>query len=136
MLDVESSTSTSNNATVAHVASRNTWHNRLGHLYFNKLDRLKHLFQCRNDGVDSYCLICTLAKQKRLTFISHNHLSQCAFNLIHCDTWGPYHVLTHAGYGYFLTLVDDYTRFTWVFLMRHKSEARNIISKFFNVVKT
>ena len=43
---------------------------------------------------------------------------------------------THASYKYFLTIVDDCTRFTWVFLMRHKSEAMNIVPRFFSMVET
>ena len=43
---------------------------------------------------------------------------------------------TQAGYKYFLTIVDDCTRFTWVFLMRHKSKAKNIIPRFFSMVET
>ena len=47
-----------------------------------------------------------------LSFTSNNHLSQNAFNLIHYDTWDLYHVSTQSGHRYFLTLVDDCTRFT------------------------
>ena len=74
--------------------------------------------------VDSVCTVCPLAKQKRLPFISNNNLSSSPFDLLHVDIWGPYHVPTVEGFKYFLTLVDDCSRTTWVYLMKLKSEAR------------
>ena len=31
-------------------------------------------------------------------------------------------VTTHRGARYFVTFIDDYSRFTWLFLMKNKSE--------------
>ena len=58
------------------------------------------------------CHICPLEKQRRLSFDSHNHMSQFPFNLAHCDIWGPYSVSSHARHRYFITLVDDCSWFT------------------------
>lgn len=33
-------------------------------------------------------------------------------------------------------MVDDCSRFTWVYLLRNKSDAANVIPKFFNMVAT
>ncbi|CAM8975398.1 unnamed protein product [Rhodiola kirilowii] len=49
---------------------------------------------------------------------------------------GPFHVPTISGYQYFLTVVDDYFRAVWVFLMKQKSEATDIIIDFFQMVTT
>ncbi|EOY08441.1 Uncharacterized protein TCM_022873 [Theobroma cacao] len=43
-----------------------------------------------------------------------------SFELVHVDLWGPYIVPTIKGQRYFLTLVDDCSRFTWIFLLRNK----------------
>jgi hypothetical protein len=37
---------------------------------------------------------------------------------------------------FFLTLVDDYTRFTWVHLMKHKSQRRSLVQSFLTFVQT
>ena len=58
------------------------------------------------------------------------------FSLIHCDTWGPYRVSTCNGHKYFLTIVDDHTRTTWVYLMKSKSDASKIIPAFYHLVHT
>ena len=64
------------------------------------------------------CYVCPLAKQRRLSFDSNNHMAQSPFDLVHCDVRGPYHVSSQSGHRFFLTLVDDCTRFTCLFLLK------------------
>jgi hypothetical protein len=40
------------------------------------------------------------------------------------------------GSSYFLTIVDDHTSFTWIHFLQHKSQTRNHIQTFFNMVET
>ena len=43
------------------------------------------------------------------------------------DVWGPFSVLIFDGHRFFLTVVDDASRATWVFLLKAKSDVRAII---------
>ena len=95
---------------------------------------LKDQLQCNHFSRATPCYICPLAKQKRLSFPSHNNMSDSPFDLIYYDIWGPYHLNSHSGHKYFLTLVDDCTRFTWIFLLKQKSNVSVAIPKFFNFV--
>ena len=52
------------------------------------------------------------------------------------DVWGPFSVLTSNGHKYFLTIVDDASRTTWVFLLKAKSEVRPLIIFFYNMILT
>ena len=52
------------------------------------------------------------------------------------DIWGPYPVESIEGYKYFLTVVDDHSRYTWVFMLTSKSDAPSIIQNFFTFVYT
>lgn len=63
-------------------------------------------------------------------------MSDSPFDLVHCDIWGPYHVPSHDNKRYFLTLVDDHTRFTWIYMLQYKSEAKTYIQQFFALVET
>ena len=63
-------------------------------------------------------------------------LTKKSFDLIHCDIWGHYKYSSLSGAHYFLTIIDDYTHFTWIFLMKHKDEAQPLIKRFFNYVST
>jgi hypothetical protein len=82
------------------------------------------------------CDICALSKQCCLPFSASSISSIRPFELIHCDIWGPYKIHSLSGAKYFLTIVDDYSRFTWVFFMHHKHETQNLLINFFSFVKT
>ena len=86
------------------------WHFRLGHPSFHKLSVLKDVLPYISTKCIDVCTICPLAKQKRLSFPSHNNMCAKPFSLIHVDVWGPYSACTHDGFKYFLTIVDDATR--------------------------
>lgn len=45
-----------------------------------------------------------------------------SYHKSHCDLWGPAPVQSSGGYTYFLTCVDAYSRFIWVFPLRLKSD--------------
>nr|GMC66596.1 Retrovirus-related Pol polyprotein from transposon TNT 1-94 [Ipomoea batatas] len=79
---------------------------------------------------------CHLAKQKRLPFaVSASYTTSC-FELVHFDIWGAYSVPTFCGHRYFLTVVDDYSRATWVYLMKGKNEARKLVQNFCSLIHT
>lgn len=81
-----------NSVSIASVnnVSAHVWHNKRGHLSFKRLDNLKHHLQCDVSRLNKVvpCYICPLAKQRRLSFDSHNHMSQIPFDLVLCDVWG------------------------------------------------
>ena len=87
-------------------------------------------------NLDSICSICPITKQHRLPFSNSNFVSLSPFDLIHCDIWGPLATKSINGYAFFLSIVDDYSRFTWVHLMQHKSQTSFIIKSFFQLVQT
>ena len=120
------------------TVSASLWHTRLGHLSPKILailqPRLSFSFpKCNQTDT---CYICPLAKQKRLPFVCNNHMSPNPFDLLHCDIWGPFHIPSYSGHRFFLTLVDDCTRFTWVFLMKNKSDASFLVPRFFQMIHT
>jgi len=86
--------------------------------------------------INDACDICALSKQCQLPFSASSISSIRSFELIHCDIWGPYKISFIFGAKYFLTIVDDYSRFTWVFFMHHKHETQNLLTFFFSFVKT
>jgi len=51
------------------------------------------------------------------------------------DVWGPYKVATHNGMRYFLTLVDDKSRWTWTFLLCLKSDVIVVLKQFLTMIK-
>ena len=50
--------------------------------------------------------------------------------LLYADLAGPFVASAHGGYHYALVLVDDFTRYKWVYFLRNKSEAPQYINNF------
>ena len=51
-------------------------------------------------------------------------------NLIHSDLSGPFPVPSYGKSSYYITLIDDATRYSWVKFMQQKSETLKIIKDF------
>lgn len=98
---------------------------------------LRRIHQFENFGThDRFCDSCTRAKQHRLPFpISFSKTENC-FELIHIDIWGRYHTASFEGAQYFLSIVDDYSRGVWVYLMQNKTEVSKFLIMFCNMVET
>ena len=118
------------------VNKNNIWHVRLGHLSNQRLVVMKQQHPCIQYNMNDCCDVCHKAKQKRLPFPeSFSHASN-AFDLIHTDILGPCSTASLNGERYFFTIVDDNTRFTWIFLMKSKAKTRTHIINFVHYVKT
>jgi len=108
------------------------WHKRLGHPSLACLQLASSLLPINKNLIliHNNCSICPKAKQTRLPFPLSTIKSHSPFNILHCDIWGPHKTLTHFGKCFFLIIVDDYTRCTWLFLMNHKSETQHLLESF------
>ena len=74
------------------------------------------------------------AKPSCLSFPESTSRSLHCFELIHIDIWAPFSIPSKNGSRYFLTIIDDYSRCTWIYLMKHKSETFNMLINFFNQI--
>ncbi|KAI9197977.1 hypothetical protein LWI28_007873 [Acer negundo] len=133
---INSSTLTNRPTCNLTISSTDLWHNRLGHASFSRLHYIAKNYLNFLAESNNACHICPLAKQSRLPFHPSVISSIKPFEIIHCDIWGRYRHPSLSGAYYFLTIVDDYTRFTWIFLMRHKDETQSILKRFFSYVFT
>ena len=71
-----------------------------------------------------------------MPFQNNESMSTGIFDLIHYDIWGPSPINSIGGSRYFVVFGDDYSRYSWVFLMRSCDELLNIYRNFANMVKT
>jgi transposase InsO family protein len=69
-----------------------------------------------------FCEHCTLGKQHRLHFNSGQHRTASILEYIHSDLWGPSSTTTQGGNKYFLSLIDDFSRKVWIYLLKQKSD--------------
>lgn len=54
---------------------------------------------------------------------------------MHIDVWGPCKVATHDRKYYFVTLVYDYSRYTWICLLQLKCEVIAVLKDFFSLLR-
>jgi hypothetical protein len=90
--------------------------------------------QVKHDSVD--CVSCQLAKQPALSFNNSDSFSRASFDLIHSDIWGPSLTATVGGSKYFIIFVDDFSRYTWIYLMHNRSELAQIYRTFAQMIST
>jgi transposase InsO family protein len=58
-----------------------------------------------------------------------------SFQVINYDICGPINVRARHDDVYFITFIDDFTRYGYVFFISHKSEALSCFIKFINLVE-
>ena len=91
---------------------------------------------CSSTDLSFDCTSCKLGKSKVLPFPHHaSSVSQC-FELIHSDVWGIAPIVFHVHYKYFVTFIDDFSRFTWVYFLRAKGEVFSVFQRFLALLKT
>ena len=55
--------------------------------------------------------------------------------LIHTDVCGPFSISARGGFRYFITFTDDFSKYGYVYLMTHKSDALERFKEFKNEVE-
>ncbi|GKD45797.1 ribonuclease H-like domain-containing protein, partial [Tanacetum coccineum] len=114
--------------------SKNLWHQRLGHPTDQVLDALKTKLLFDNNPTTSSCEVCHKAKQTTEPFPLSDYKSLNVGELVYLDLWGPYKASSKEGYKYFLTIVDDFSRVIWTFLMKSKTDVYENIVNFVNII--
>ncbi|GJZ61332.1 retrovirus-related pol polyprotein from transposon TNT 1-94 [Tanacetum coccineum] len=117
------------------------WHRRLSHLNFDTInqltshdlvDGLSKFKYCKNH----LCSACEQGKSRKASLSPKLVPStESKLELLHMDLCGPMRVASINGKKYILVIVDDYSRFTWVYFLRTKDEASDMIIDFVNQVQ-
>ena len=55
-------------------------------------------------------------------FAAKGNRSKEVLELVHSDLCGPMNIQARGGFEYFITFIDDYSRYGYIYLMRRKSE--------------
>ncbi|KAJ0836902.1 putative RNA-directed DNA polymerase [Helianthus annuus] len=110
-----------------------SWHRRMGHIHLRKMNHLVKNNLVNGVPVRSFHLqdICVSCQKGKQTKKSHplkkiNTVSMPLEHL-HMDLFGPMKHKTTFGDAYCLVVTDDYSRFSWVSFMAHKSETPGIL---------
>lgn len=77
-----------------------------------------------------FCSNCIVGKCARLPF----HASVCTtsrpLELIYADVWGQTPLASVSGYKFYVIFVDDFTKYTWLYPLKYKSDVFQTFVKF------
>ena len=112
------------------VDSSYLWHARLGHLNFKYLKFMsKHTMISYKHDDEKKCEICIQAKMIKKHF-SKSDRNSIMLELVHSDVCELNGVLTRGGKRYFIIFIDDFSRFTYLYLMRNKDESFDMFKRY------
>ena len=112
------------------------WHRRFGHRNINAIKSIiaKELvtgIKINKCSCNFNCEVCLRAKLTRSPFSKASESkTNGILELIHCDLCGPMQNQTPGSNRYFITLIDDYSRFCTVFFIASKDLAFDKIKEF------
>ncbi|CAL9011028.1 unnamed protein product, partial [Prunus brigantina] len=97
-----------------------TWHKRLGHLHFKGLKQLRDKDMVHGlpqlEEQNGVCEGCQIGKQHRNVFPKNQaQRASSSLELVHIDLCGPMKTESVAGNKYFMFIIDDCTRMSWVY---------------------
>ncbi|PWA86471.1 copia-type pol polyprotein [Artemisia annua] len=112
------------------------WHKRLSHLNFKYINNLAK--QNKVLGLpslvftkDKPCSACEKGKHHRASFKTKQNFSiKSCLHLLHMDLFGPVSPMSIHHEKYTLVIVDEYSRYTWVYFLTKKSQATETIMSF------
>ena len=88
-------------------------------------------------GFESFdtCEACLMGKMARAPFNGVVERATDLLEIIHTDVCGPMSILSRGGFLYFTTFTDDFSRYGYIYLMKHKSETFDKFKEFQNEVE-
>lgn len=119
-----------NSQSIVNNCISNEWHQRLGHPGNDKLKQLqKHL--PGEPVIESFqCEACIEAKIKKGPFRGQSDHTTRPLELVHMDIAGPDEIVGWDGSRYFAVFVDDFTRFTNVFLLKDRTQVLDALKRY------
>nr|GEV03544.1 hypothetical protein [Tanacetum cinerariifolium] len=100
------------------------WHCRLGHISKKCIEKLQHdgLLNSTNLGAFEKYVSCMSRKMARKPYTHQMERAKDLLGLIHTDVCGPFKIMSRHGASYFVTFTDDFSRYGYVYLLKHKHE--------------
>ncbi|GJY91399.1 retrotransposon protein, putative, ty1-copia subclass [Tanacetum coccineum] len=100
------------------------WHCRLGHISKKRIEKLQHDGLLNSTDLRAFekCIPCMSGKMARKPYTHQVERAKDLLGLIHTDVCGPFKITSRQGASYFVTFTDDFSRYGYVYLLKHKHE--------------
>ena len=117
------------------IAENELWHQRYGHLYVKGLQLLQSKDMVSGlptiKPLEKTCEGCMVGKQAKQSFpTGKSKRAEAVLELIHADLCGPMRTESLTGSKYVMLLTDDFSRMSWVYFLKNKSESFDCFKKF------
>ena len=101
------------------------WHCCLSHISERRMTKLHRCGSLGSFHYESFdtCESCLLGKMTKLPFKGNGERANGLLDLIHTDVCGPMSMHARGGFVYFITFIDEYSRYGYLYLMSYKFEA-------------
>ncbi|KAI0523112.1 hypothetical protein KFK09_005502 [Dendrobium nobile] len=81
------------------------------------------------------CVSCNVSKSHKLPFLHSSFVCNKPFQLIHSDVWGPAPIASMNGFFYYAIFIDEFTKFSWLYLLTSKNETFTKFKQLHNMIK-
>jgi hypothetical protein len=128
VLDLENKSVCNINAKRARLNDLNPtfiWYCRLDHINEKRIGRPHKDCLLSSFDFESFdtCESYLLGKMTKAPFTGQSERASGLLGLVHTDVCGPMSSIAKGGFQYFITFIDDFSRYGYIYLMRHKSES-------------
>ncbi|MCO5572839.1 hypothetical protein L7F22_026598 [Adiantum nelumboides] len=117
------------------------WHARFGHVGYGSLMTLQrhnmvHDLSLLEMPPRHVCEGCVLGKMHRFAFSQDGSVRATRkLQLVHSDVCGPMRTPSVGNSLYFVTLIDDFSRFCWVYPLKAKSDVFAVFQHYVSMVE-
>ncbi|GJY20842.1 retrotransposon protein, putative, ty1-copia subclass [Tanacetum coccineum] len=107
------------------------------HINKKRIEKLQHdgLLKSINDESFDVCVSCISGKMARKPFTHASERADDLLGIIHSDVCGPFRTTSREGANYYVTFTDDFSRYGYVYLIKHKHEVFEMFKAFQNEVE-
>ena len=116
------------------------WHHNPGHPSSRiPYSALKNVFSSLSLSMNEFCSSCEYClsvKMHRFHLNKTPLITTSVLEIVYSDVWGPSPITSLLGFNYYVIFVDNYNHFTWLILLKHKSEVLSMFKHFKSMVET
>nr|GEX47386.1 retrotransposon protein, putative, Ty1-copia subclass [Tanacetum cinerariifolium] len=100
------------------------WHCRLRHISKKHIEKLQHDGLLDSTDIKSFekYVSCMSGKMARKPYSHQVERAKDVLGLINTDICGPFKIMSRQGANYFVTFTDDFSRYGYVYLLKHIHE--------------
>nr|GEX20041.1 hypothetical protein [Tanacetum cinerariifolium] len=114
----------SNKRAKSNLDSALLWHCRLGHISKKRIEKLQHDGLLNSTDLTAFekYVPCMSGKMARKPYSHQVERAKDLLGLTHADVCGPFKIVSRQIASYFVTFTDDFSRYSYVYLLKHKHE--------------